>query len=76
MFLLGGALGYGLFSPVVKLAAEIYSFCQAEGIKIMDIGTSTEGVSPNFGLINFKKSLGFSESLKINMKKSLRDYDE
>jgi hypothetical protein len=71
VFYWGDSFGYASFSPVVQLAAEIYTFCQSEGVEIMDIGTSTEGSLPNFGLINFKKGLGFSESLKVSMIKNL-----
>ncbi len=71
VFYWGDSSVYASFSPVVRLAAEIYSFCQSEGIEIMDVGTSTEDAVPNFGLINFKNGLGFSESLKISMIKNL-----
>jgi len=71
VFYWGDSSGYALFSPVVRLAAEIYNFCQSEGVEIMDIGTSTQDTVPNFGLINFKKGLGFLESLKISMVKNL-----
>jgi hypothetical protein len=58
-------------SPTVKLAQVIYNWCLLNNIRLMDIGTSTVNGTPDYGLIQFKKSLGFSESLKMTMK---RDY--
>jgi hypothetical protein len=69
VFYWGDRPGYSAYSPVVAIADVIYSFCYAEGIKIMDIGTSTLGDEPNHGLIRFKRGLGFKESLKLNMVK-------
>jgi len=70
VFYWGDYPGYNLYSPVVGIADVIYSYCIAEGIKILDVGTSTSDVEPNHGLIRFKRGLGFTESLKIHMKKT------
>lgn len=52
------------YSPITLLASRIYEFCQNHGFTILDAGTSTVAGEPNDGLIRFKRSLGFSESLK------------
>ena len=56
------------YSPVVMLASHIYSFCQENNFELMDVGISTLNSEPNYGLINFKRSLGFKESLKLKMR--------
>lgn len=56
-------------SPTVKLAGIIYDYCKANGIRMMDIGTSTVNGVPDEGLIAFKRSLGFRESLKLTMER-------
>jgi hypothetical protein len=63
----GEADGMRNYSPVVLLANEIHKFCQDSGIEILDVGISTLNGVPNHGLINFKRNLGFSESLKVEM---------
>lgn len=58
-------------SPIVLLAETIYAYCQANDIRILDAGTSTIGDEPNFGLIQFKRNMGFTESLKVTARKTL-----
>lgn len=67
----GDRPGYSSLSPVVSLANAIYAYCQAQGAELLDVGTSTVDLDPNFGLIQFKRGLGFTESLKIRMLKNL-----
>jgi hypothetical protein len=67
----GDRPGYASLSPVVSLASAIYEYCQAQGLQLLDAGTSTIDREPNFGLIRFKRGLGFTESLKVRMSKSL-----
>jgi len=55
------------YSPVAMLASEIYAFCSREGFAVLDVGISTLHGVPNFGLVNFKRNLGFTESLKLEM---------
>lgn len=55
------------YSPVAMLASHIYSFCAREGFAVLDVGISTLHEEPNFGLVNFKRNLGFTESLKLEM---------
>jgi hypothetical protein len=63
----GDAKGMSTFSPVAMLAETIYNFCAVQGFKLLDVGISTLHAQPNFGLINFKRNLGFTESLKLEM---------
>lgn len=62
---------YASHSSVVTVADAIYRYGQSQGIKILDVGTSTLDSTPNLGLIEFKRGLGFSESLKVRMRKVL-----
>ena len=55
------------YSPVAMLASHIYAFCAREGFTVLDVGISTLHEEPNFGLVNFKRNLGFTESLKLEM---------
>lgn len=71
VFYWGDKPGYESHSPTVHLAGEIYKYCQQKNIALLDIGTSTIGTLPNFGLLNFKRGLGFSESLKFRMIKDI-----
>jgi hypothetical protein len=67
----GDADGMETYSPIVLLASEIYGFCQQHRYALFDAGISTvEGV-PNEGLVNFKRRLGFSASLKLTYIKVL-----
>lgn len=71
VFYWGDLPGYSTLSPIVLLADSIYEFCQVNDLTVLDVGTSTEDKLPNYGLINFKKGLGFEESLKFRMVKNL-----
>ncbi|HEV8258521.1 MAG TPA: GNAT family N-acetyltransferase [Casimicrobiaceae bacterium] len=66
VFYWGDAADMGPYSPIALLASCIYEFCQQEGFQLLDAGTSTLAGEPNHGLINFKRNLGFSESLKLS----------
>lgn len=70
VFYWGDRLGYSTASPVVALADRIYSYCGEHGIDLLDIGTATVDREPNHGLVQFKRGLGFSESLKLRMTKT------
>jgi len=71
VFYWGDRPGYSQYSPVVPIAEYLYQSCQTRGIGLLDVGTSTLDVRPNFGLIHFKRALGFSESLKFRLEKRL-----
>jgi hypothetical protein len=55
----------------VTLADAIYRYGQVNGFRVMDVGTSTIDREVNSGLLEFKRGLGFSESLKLTMRKIL-----
>jgi hypothetical protein len=69
IFMWGDADNMGNWSPVVMLAEQIYNDTFHDGFRLLDAGTSTENGIPNYGLVNFKRSLGFRESLKLTMGK-------
>ena len=71
VFYWGDRPDYATHSPVVAVADAIYRYGQEQDFKILDVGTSTVDREPNFGLIEFKSGLGFSESLKLIMQKTL-----
>ena len=55
---------YRSTSPLVMLLQEIYQYCQQNGIKILDLGISSENGQINQGLFNFKENLGCATSTK------------
>lgn len=67
VFYWGESDGMRSYSPVAMLASSIYSFSLQEGITLLDVGISTVNGNPNYGLVNFKRNLGFTESLKLDM---------
>jgi hypothetical protein len=69
VFMWGDKAAYAQHSPVVLLAEAIYAHCQTAGIELLDVGTSTEDTEANFGLIRFKRGLGFTESLKLCLRR-------
>lgn len=71
VFYWGDRPGYATLSPVVAVADAIHAWCQAEGITLLDAGTSTVDREPSHGLIQFKRSLGFTESLKLRCARDL-----
>ena len=71
VFYWGDRPEYGTHSPVVAVADAIYRHGQEKGYRVLDVGTSTLDREPNFGLLEFKRGLGFTESLKLRMRKEL-----
>jgi hypothetical protein len=71
VFYWGDRPEYSSHSPVVSVADAIYRHGQEMGFKIMDVGTSTIDIDVNFGLLEFKRGLGFTETLKLTMRKTL-----
>jgi hypothetical protein len=71
VFYWGDRPGYASLSPVVSVADAIYRYCQRQGLRMLDVGTSTVGSEPNHGLIQFKRGLGFTESLKVRMTRTI-----
>ena len=62
---------YNSLSPLVSLAEVIYAYCQENDVRLLDLGTSTVGSEPNYGLLQFKRGLGFEESLKLRLTKTI-----
>lgn len=69
VFYWGDQPGYATLSPVVGIADAVYRYCQQEGLRLLDVGTSTVDHEPHHGLIQFKRGLGFTESLKLRLLK-------
>jgi hypothetical protein len=67
IFMWGDGPNMEVFSPVVLLANFIHWHSLSSLFSLLDAGTSTENGIPNYGLIQFKRSLGFRESLKLTM---------
>ena len=57
--------GYEQDRPMNYLAYRTYLYYSERGIRVLDIGPSTESGEPNYGLCNFKKSIGCSVSSKL-----------
>jgi hypothetical protein len=58
-------LAYNVFSPVVLLNEGLYTFARANGMQLLDLGTSTLPEGPNHSLLQFKRHLGGVLSLKL-----------
>ena len=54
----GDISGYSQFRPMNYLSYRIFEHYYNKGIGILDIGPSTEEGIPNFGLCDFKESIG------------------
>lgn len=61
--------GYSEERPMNLLAENVYEFYQQKGIHVLDIGPSTENGVPNYGLCDFKESIGCQCSSKYTLKK-------
>jgi hypothetical protein len=59
-------------NSMIVLADAIHQYCQQHAVALLDAGISTLGASPNEGLIGFKRQLGFTESLRLRMRKELQ----
>lgn len=55
---------YSHLRPMNYLAYRIFKYYHEIGIRIVDVGPSTEEGVPNYGLCSFKKSIGCRASLK------------
>lgn len=60
-------INYSSNSPITFLASGIYNYCQDNNYNTLDIGTATVDSEPNYGLIAFKKNIGFKESIKLTL---------
>lgn len=63
---------YNAFSPMVMLLAGLYTYCQHQSIKLLDLGPSLDGqrqLKPS--LLRFKRNLGARESPRLIFEKDL-----
>ena len=67
VFYWGDVLSNLSYSPITFLASKIYDFAKENSYSTLDIGTSSINSNPNYGLINFKKNMGFEESMKLTL---------
>jgi len=71
VFYWGDLPGYETYSPVTVIAESIYRYAQDHGFSLIDLGTSTIGGVPNYGLVNFKREMGCLDSLKLTFVKQM-----
>lgn len=57
---------YSFMRPMNFLAYRLFEYYYRQGIRILDIGPSTEHGVPNYGLCAFKESIGCRSSLKFS----------
>jgi lipid II:glycine glycyltransferase (peptidoglycan interpeptide bridge formation enzyme) len=63
---------YSTFSPMVMLIGGLFTYCQHQGIPLLDLGVSLDGTGqPKPSLIHFKRNLGAQVSPKLTFEKSL-----
>lgn len=63
---------YRTFSPMVMLTDGLFTYCQQQGIRLLDLGTSLDSDNqPKPSLIRFKRNLGAQESPKLIFETSL-----
>jgi len=69
----GDVEGMQKYSPNALLAKHIYEYAQSQSFAKLDVGTSTLLGRPNYGLIKFKRNLGFRETVKFEFVKHFDD---
>ncbi|QOI97288.1 MAG: GNAT family N-acetyltransferase [Flammeovirgaceae bacterium] len=62
---------YDHFSPVVMLIESEYEYCRHQGLRLLDLGTSSAGGKLNFPLLDFKMRLGGMPSPKFTFVKTI-----
>lgn len=67
----GNRPGNEEYRPMNFLSYHIFEYYKKKGIKYVDIGPSSQNGLPNFGLSNFKQSIGCDFSVKLNLIKTL-----
>jgi hypothetical protein len=63
----GDLPGYSELRPMNYLSFKIFEFYKVAGMNVVDIGPSTENSIPNFGLCEFKESIGCSITQKLTL---------
>jgi hypothetical protein len=67
----GDIAGYEEKRPMNLLAYKLYEYYYQKGIQVLDIGPSTENGIPNYGLCDYKESIGCRISTKYTYRKEL-----
>lgn len=62
---------YDAWSPVVMLMDGMYGWCQQQGVRLLDLGTSASDNQPNFSLLDFKLRLGAQLTAKLTFTKDI-----
>ncbi len=57
---------YSQLRPMNRLTYSVFKHYREVGLRVLDIGISTEDGVPNFGLCDFKESIGCTVSLKYS----------
>lgn len=68
----GDLPGYTEIKPMNFLAFSLYEYYKPLNIEFLDIGPSTENSLPNYGLCEFKESIGCTLHPKFKMYRSFR----
>jgi hypothetical protein len=63
---------YNHLSPVIMLIEGLFIYCVEHNISLLDLGTSAVDGKPNFGLLDFKLSLGAEATPKLTFQKDLK----
>lgn len=64
----GDLLGHSEVKPVNFIAFKLFEYYKSAGKRIVDIGPSTENSLPNYGLCDFKESIGCEISPKYTFR--------
>jgi hypothetical protein len=65
----GDRPGFSEHRPMNYLSHEVVTHCKKQGLRYLDIGPSTEDSMPNYGLCDFKQSIGCNVSAKFMLTK-------
>lgn len=68
----GDRLEFRKFRPINFLSYNLIQFYGSQGLSWLDIGPSTEDSVPNYGLCDFKESIGCRRELKYTVSKIFR----
>lgn len=63
----GDKPGFSEIKPMNFLSFKVFEYYKSKGIKTVDIGPSTENSVPNYGLCEFKESIGCNVSTKLKL---------
>jgi lipid II:glycine glycyltransferase (peptidoglycan interpeptide bridge formation enzyme) len=69
----GDIPGYGEFKPINFLSYKLIQYYGSRGFEYLDIGISTDHSVLNFGLADFKISIGCETSMKLTF---VKDYSK